>query len=59
MDSSGQTPYSGLPALVLELKWNRIAGSAIVQIKDKNYTAVLKPFSGNILFVGIDYDEKF
>ena len=51
-------PYSGLPALVIELKWNRSAESAIEQIKDKKYTAVLKPFAGNILLVGIDYDEK-
>ena len=43
---------------MIELKWNRSAESAIAQIKDKNYIAVLKPFEGNILLVGIDYDER-
>ena len=35
-------PLSGLPALVVELKWNRTAGGAISQIKNKNYTPKLK-----------------
>lgn len=51
-------PLSGLPALVVELKWNRTAGGAISQIKNKNYTAKLKNFAENILPVGINYDEK-
>ena len=51
-------PLSRLPAMVVELKWNKTAGGAISQIKDKKYTAKLKPFAGNILLVGINYDEK-
>ena len=43
---------------MIELKWNRSAESAITQIKEKNYRAALKPFMGNILLVGVDYDEK-
>ena len=50
--------FSGLPAMVVELKWNKTAGGAITQIRDKKYTAALKPFAGNILLVGINYDEK-
>lgn len=52
------TPLSRLPAMVVELKWNKTAGGAISQIKDKKYTAKLRPFAGNILLVGINYDEK-
>ena len=52
------TPLSGYPAMVVELKWNKTAGGAIVQIIEKKYTAKLKPFAGNILLVGINYDEK-
>ena len=52
------TPLSGLPVMVVELKWNRTAGGAIAQIKEKKYTAILKPYTGNILLVGINYDEK-
>lgn len=52
------TPLSRLPAMVVELKWNKTAGGAISQIKDRKYTAKLGPFAGNILLVGINYDEK-
>ena len=49
---------SGNPPMVVELKWNRTAGGAISQIKEKKYTAKLKPYAGNILLVGVNYDEK-
>ena len=48
---------SGLPAMVVELKWNKSAGGAITQIKEKRYTAALKPYEGNLLLVGVNYDE--
>ncbi|WP_044974325.1 AAA family ATPase [Ruminococcus sp. HUN007] len=51
-------PMSNYPALVIELKWNKTAGGAIEQIKAKKYTAALKPFAGNIILAGINYDEK-
>ncbi|MBR1708130.1 MAG: AAA family ATPase [Clostridia bacterium] len=51
-------PLSRLPAMVVELKWNKTAGGAISQIKEKKYMAKLKPYAGNILLVGINYDEK-
>lgn len=47
-----------LPAMVIELKWNKTSGGAITQIKNKRYTAVLEPYVGNILLVGINYNEK-
>ena len=49
---------SRLPAMIVELKWNKSAGGAISQIKEKKYTANLKPYAGNLLLVGINYDEK-
>ena len=51
-------PPSGLPAMIVELKWNRTAGSAISQIKEKQYAAKLKTYEGKLLPVGINYDEK-
>lgn len=41
------------PALVVELKWNRKALSAIKQIKNKNYPDSIKEDTDNILLVGI------
>ena len=51
-------PLSNLPALVIELKWNKTAGGAITQIKKNGYTANLKAYKDNLLLVGINYDEK-
>ena len=47
-----------LPALVVELKWNRSAGGAIDQIKEKNYPAVLNTYGGEVILAGINYDEN-
>ncbi len=49
---------STYPALVIELKWNRTDNAAVDQIKDKKYPAVLKDYTGEIVLVGINYDEK-
>lgn len=49
---------SELPAMVVELKWNKSSGGAIAQIKEKNYVANLKQYKGNLLLVGINYDSK-
>lgn len=50
--------HANLPAIVVELKWNKSAGGAIAQMKEKGYAANLKPYKGNILLVGINYDPK-
>ena len=47
-----------LPALVVELKWNKPSEGAIRQIKERNYPAILKEYGGEILLVGISYDAK-
>jgi hypothetical protein len=49
---------SSLPAMVIELKWNKTAQGAIKQIKNRNYPQILKGFSDTILLVGINYDEN-
>ena len=44
--------------MVIELKWNKTAEAAIAQIKKNNYPKVLEDYGGNIVLVGINYDEK-
>lgn len=46
------------PALVIELKHNKDVRSAIKQIKEKKYSKALENYSGEILLVGITYDEE-
>ncbi len=45
------------PALLIELKWNKDAKTAIDQIKEKNYPESIKEYTSNILLVGINYDK--
>ena len=45
-----------MPALLVELKWNRSAEGAIKQIRDRNYPAVFQNYGGEVLLVGINYD---
>ncbi len=46
-----------MPAIVVELKYNKTAQTAIWQIKDKKYAAVLGDYSGEVVLVGINYDK--
>lgn len=46
------------PAMIIELKWNKDAESAINQIKERNYPHTLKDYQGNLLMVGINYNPK-
>ena len=45
------------PALVVELKWNDKASTAMQQIKERRYTDALQQYTGNILLIGINYDK--
>lgn len=47
---------SALPAMIIELKWNKTSQSAIDQIRDRNYPAILQGYIGDILLVGVSYD---
>lgn len=52
------TYASSYPALLVELKWNQSADTALKQIKEKKYPSSLKNYTDNILLVGINYDKK-
>lgn len=49
---------SDLPALVVELEWNKGGDAAIKQIEDREYPHLLKDYCGEIVLVGINYDER-
>ena len=53
-------PYKNTdsPAVVIELKYEKSAESAIEQIKRKDYCDALQGFSGEILLVGVSYDGE-
>ena len=44
------------PAMVVELKYNRSADTAIKQIKENSYHGALSGYGDRILLVGINYD---
>ena len=46
------------PALLVELKWNQSAETALAQIKEKKYPFALEAYTGNILLIGIGYNKK-
>ena len=46
------------PALVVELKWNKSAKSALQQVKDRRYPDPIQNYMGDILLVGINYNKK-
>ncbi|MCD7763013.1 MAG: ATP-binding protein [Lachnospiraceae bacterium] len=45
------------PAMIIELKYNRSADTAIRQIHDNRYDGKLKGFGGKVILVGINYDK--
>ncbi len=47
-----------LPVMIIELKHNKSAESALDQIREKKYFDSLKDYQGGLLFVGVNYDEK-
>ncbi len=50
-------PGRGKPAMVVELKYNKTAETAVRQIKDKKYPDALKNYSGEVVLVGINYEK--
>lgn len=46
------------PAIVVELKYNQDADTAISQIRRKQYPAKVAEYVGELLLVGINYDKK-
>ncbi len=49
--------HSDKPAVIIELKKDKSAQGAIDQIKRKNYVRALADYRGNLLLVGINYDQ--
>lgn len=49
--------YPDKPAMVIELKFNKDAETALAQIKKQKYPDRLQHYKGNILLVGINYDK--
>ena len=45
------------PAMVVELKYDKNAESAIKQIKNRNYPKVFENYLENLLLVGVNYDK--
>ena len=46
------------PALIVELKWNQSAQTALQQIREKQYPASILDYTGDILLIGINYNKK-
>lgn len=46
------------PAMIIELKYDKDAETAIRQIHEKRYDGDLKAYYGNLLLVGINYDKN-
>lgn len=51
---------SAKPALLIELKWDKSASGAVLQMKKKNYSQILEKFKyqGELLLVGINYNSR-
>ena len=46
------------PALIVELKRNSTTKTALTQIREKKYFECMENFTGEILFVGVNYDAE-
>ena len=51
-------PAPERPAMIIELKKDSSPESAIDQINERRYFDSLEHYQGNLIFVGISYDEK-
>ena len=49
---------TSLPAMIVELKWNKTAEGAIKQIKENHYPELLSDYVGEMMLVGINYNEE-
>ncbi len=56
LSAAAQCPQR--PVIVVELKWNRGADTAITRIREKRYPNSLRDYYGEILLVGISYEKK-
>lgn len=49
--------YASLPAMIVELKYNQSADTALSQIKRQKYPERLEHYRGSILLVAVEYDK--
>lgn len=50
-------PLKDKPAMLIELKWDKDAKSALDQIKQKQYPKAFEHYQNDVLIVGINYDK--
>jgi len=50
--------YPDIPALLIELKYDKTADTALAQIRRQRYPQRLEHYKGNLLLVAIDYDRE-
>jgi len=46
------------PAIIVELKWDKDADTALKQIKEKRYAGALAGYGDKTLLVGVNYDKE-
>ena len=51
-------PKDDKPAMIVELKWDQEAETAIDQIREKKYPKGLEKYRDNLLIVGISYNKE-
>ena len=47
-----------LPAIVVELKWNQSAHTAIDQIRERHYPESMRDYTGEVILCGVTYDRE-
>ena len=50
-------PNRGLPAILVELKWNKDAETAMKQIYDRKYPSAFEHYDGEIVLAAVNYDK--
>ncbi|MBQ9274683.1 MAG: PD-(D/E)XK nuclease domain-containing protein, partial [Succinivibrio sp.] len=50
-------PGADAPALLIELKYDHSAATALKQIKERHYPQSLEAYRGNLILAGISYDK--
>ncbi len=50
--------YDRIPAMIVELKWDKEPSSALDQVRRRDYPKVLRNYGGPVLLVGITYSSK-
>ena len=48
----------GLPAVLVELKWDKTTDTAIQQIHNRKYSSAFDDYQGEIVLVGVNYNKE-